>query len=76
MQLAKDHPRVCGEKPKNSGSGGPLPGSPPRVRGKADKISRTKLHTMDHPRVCGEKKDRGEACQRSAGSPPRVRGKD
>ena len=29
-----DHPRVCGEKSQKSRSFLPLPGSPPRVRGK------------------------------------------
>ncbi len=29
-----DHPRVCGEKPINSSGREPIPGSPPRMRGK------------------------------------------
>ena len=32
---ARDHPRVCGEKPTNSPGGEPELGSPPRMRGKA-----------------------------------------
>ena len=31
----RDHPRVCGEKSTTSEDAGSLPGSPPRVRGKA-----------------------------------------
>ena len=31
----KDHPRVCGEKPRRRSLGRTWPGSPPRVRGKA-----------------------------------------
>ena len=34
-QLARDHPRVCGEKPDFSGLLLSLQGSPPRMRGKA-----------------------------------------
>ena len=37
---AKDHPRVCGEKPRNVFSSFAMIGSPPRMRGKAN------------PRVC------------------------
>ena len=31
---SRDHPRVCGEKRKTGAVPAPLPGSPPRVRGK------------------------------------------
>ena len=34
-----DHPRVCGEKQHATSQGSPLPGSPPRVRGKATSLS-------------------------------------
>ena len=32
---SRDHPRVCGEKRKTGAVPAPLPGSPPRMRGKA-----------------------------------------
>ena len=35
----RDHPRVCGEKPRNGGYFKMDPGSPPRMRGKASQLS-------------------------------------
>ena len=35
LPRCRDHPRVCGEKNKFQTHGGPVEGSPPRVRGKA-----------------------------------------
>ena len=34
LPRCRDHPRVCGEKNKFQTHGGPVEGSPPRVRGK------------------------------------------
>ena len=39
--ICKDHPRVCGEKPKNFTLNALRIGSPPRVRGKARAIAAT-----------------------------------
>ena len=36
----KDHPRVCGEKDISVSSSGLLPGSPPRMRGKAKEVAK------------------------------------
>ena len=41
----QDHPRVCGEKRFHFAQGRSVPGSPPRMRGKA--ISRAKIHTQE-----------------------------
>ena len=35
LPRCRDHPRVCGEKNKFQTHGGPVEGSPPRMRGKA-----------------------------------------
>ena len=73
--ICGDHPRACGEKTKPVPAGGILMGSPPPVRGKVRKDSRSKAPCWDHPRVCGEK-DMVLAMVRFVwGSPPRVRGK-
>ena len=37
LTLHRDHPRVCGEKRPGGPVSGPVPGSPPRMRGKASR---------------------------------------
>ena len=70
-----DHPRVCGEKLRETGVEDALVGITPACAGKSP-ASGTRTRTgRDHPRVCGEK-----SCTRFSsfwmlGSPPRVRGK-
>ena len=71
-----DHPRVCGEKLGVVKLIPQLPGSPPRMRGKAGEYGSQTHRPQDHPRVCGEKPARSRARRRNWGSPPRMRGKD
>ena len=72
----RDHPRVCGEKDDPASPRLMLAGSPPRVRGKARRASKTRRVSGDHPRVCGEKSYPRRIARYNTGSPPRVRGKD
>ncbi len=51
---ARDHPRVCGEKNKFQTHGGPVEGSPPRVRGKALVRPCWKLSTGITPACAGK----------------------
>ena len=51
----RDHPRVCGEKLGVVKLIPQLPGSPPRMRGKAGEYGSQTHRPQDHPRVCGEK---------------------
>ena len=73
--MARDHPRVCGEKHSASPSIFAPQGSPPRVRGKVSSMLKIKSSRRDHPRVCGEKASTRSAEPVERGSPPRVRGK-
>ena len=52
-----------------------IPGSPPRMRGKARYIAASVALFWDHPRVCGEKKKMNMRKDKRMGSPPRMRGK-
>ena len=71
----EDHPRVCGEKDKQTPEVATFQGSPPRVRGKGSPICTLPRPRRDHPRVCGEKAVTCMTSLAEAGSPPRVRGK-
>ena len=73
--MREDHPRVCGEKQFPSPMKMPVPGSPPRMRGKATKYRRRPASSRDHPRVCGEKIECVAWRAQAEGSPPRMRGK-
>ena len=70
-----DHPRVCGEKSVQSSAVWCIPGSPPRMRGKARYIAASVALFWDHPRVCGEKASQTLLPTEAQGSPPRMRGK-
>ena len=73
--MARDHPRVCGEKKRMTGLARLEKGSPPRVRGKVPVTLDFNNRGRDHPRVCGEKQLLLLSVRRVKGSPPRVRGK-
>ena len=71
----QDHPRLCGEKVKNSGVEELEDRITPAYAGKSEKARNCDVFTGDHPRLCGEK----SAFQRfrflRRGSPPPMRGK-
>ena len=52
--LARDHPRVCGEKKGNSGRNQEDRGSPPRVRGKAATLPMTNTALGITPACAGK----------------------
>ena len=62
----KDHPRVCGEKSEGLNFSTPVSGSPPRVRGKANRENKFPMIVGITPacagkrpsRVCGEMRSR------------------
>ena len=54
LPRCRDHPRVCGEKNKFQTHGGPVEGSPPRVRGKALVRPCWKLSTGITPAYAGK----------------------
>ena len=55
LPRCRDHPRVCGEKNKFQTHGGPVEGSPPRVRGKALVRPCWKLSTGITPACAGKR---------------------
>ena len=55
LPRCRDHPRVCGEKNKFQTHGGPVEGSPPRVRGKALVRPCWKLSTGITPAYAGKR---------------------
>ena len=57
----RDHPRVCGEKKLTLNAGKLIPGSPPRMRGKADKDDVSGLDLGITPAYAGKR------CSGSAG---------
>ena len=75
VQMVKDHPRMCGEKPLGLAPAGWPSGSPPHVRGKVDSAVFHLGSLWDHPRMCGEKSCRTNRSSLEQGSPPHVRGK-
>ena len=71
----RDHPRVCGEKTAIHLSAASSSGSPPRVRGKADKTKLEKVWGGITPACAGKSDIRNSSLKKLLGSPPRVRGK-
>ena len=76
MDFCWDHPRVCGEKGLSIAGQMKNLGSPPRVRGKAERKCDGRMVSGITPACAGK----SNALLREAGwiwgSPPRVRGKD
>ena len=68
-----DHPRVCGEKRERPRSGAPLPGSPPRMRGKVVKEVTGQTATRITPAYAGKSSDLF-CCSGVVGDHPRVCG--
>ena len=73
LPRCRDHPRVCGEKNKFQTHGGPVEGSPPRVRGKALVRPCWKLSTGITP-ACAGKRPAPEKTLPGFGDHPRVCG--
>ena len=73
--LARDHPRVCGEKAIRNRSFGILLGSPPRMRGKAMEHKHHLAGSGITPAYAGKSPQTLEVLRRGGGSPPRMRGK-
>ena len=70
---SRDHPRVCGEKRKTGAVPAPLPGSPPRMRGKEPASCAQVLRQGITPACAGKRPSR--CLRRSAGwDHPRVCG--
>ena len=70
-----DHPRVCGEKCHDGVCRDHARGSPPRVRGKGNRLSNF-LDAGGITPACAGKRRLARCCTaRPQGSPPRVRGK-
>ena len=70
-----DHPRVCGEKPRQDSVGALEGRITPACAGKSLFLTRRGFSKWDHPRVCGEKYLRIAVFVLLMGSPPRMRGK-
>ena len=71
----QDHPRVCGEKVSVELSADTYEGSPPRMRGKADKRVLVFLHYGITPAYAGKSRLLHFFGWCDIGSPPRMRGK-
>ena len=74
--VARDHPRVCGEKRPCRARKMQGAGSPPRVRGKAPAGPARTACTGITPACAGKSVSRHSLSTSTSGSPPRVRGKD
>ena len=70
-----DHPRLCGEKAKETKEFSGELGSPPPMRGKVLRCEWACPRKRDHPRLCGEKRGTGRLKLNHEGSPPPMRGK-
>ena len=70
---SRDHPRVCGEKRKTGAVPAPLPGSPPRMRGKGKNTHRTGRTARITPAYAG-KRSQGVAALQLGWDHPRVCG--
>ncbi len=73
VDAARDHPRVCGEKDQERLIDAPVPGSPPRVRGKDTGQTRYPALTGITP-ACAGKRYRADEISRPYGDHPRVCG--
>ena len=71
----QDHPRLCGEKVKNSGVEELEDRITPAYAGKSEKARNCVVFTGDHPRLCGEKSAKAALTLSTRGSPPPMRGK-
>ena len=72
----EDHPRECGEKICETALSLFTPGSPPRVRGKANVTAITGDNKRITPASAGKSNSDIWLGQKKVGSPPRVRGKE
>ena len=70
-----DHPRVCGEKPRQDSVGALEGRITPACAGKRFDQRRQFVESEDHPRMCGEKGGVLRRAPQRPGSPPHVRGK-
>ena len=71
----RDHPRLCGEKPRSPAAKGTSRGSPPPMRGK---VNPTHVKLIDGgitPAYAGKSKHRYFPSLETIGSPPPMRGK-
>ena len=59
--LGRDHPRVCGEKMDDIGHIGIDPGSPPRMRGKAQKTEKSAGNGRITPAYAGKRLKRSRS---------------
>ena len=75
IDIFRDHPRLCGEKPESFFDFGSDRGSPPPMRGKVEVGKMYRVGGEDHPRLCGEKDVKKAAWYLNKGSPPPMRGK-
>ena len=73
--LRRDHPRVCGEKPRIFFMSIRSAGSPPRMRGKGQPLYIVVSESGITPACAGKSVFRRSFTSDSGGSPPRVRGK-
>ena len=71
----KDHPRLCGEKPKMRVLQMPVTGSPPPMRGKALVCISYTACSRITPAYAGKSTSRSSCFAAFAGSPPPMRGK-
>ena len=70
-----DHPRLCGEKPKDGTAKTAETGSPPPMRGKAQPAQRRRFAVGITPAYAGKRPDQGLSGVCRTGSPPPMRGK-
>ena len=73
VHRSRDHPRVCGEKRKTGAVPAPLPGSPPRMRGKGEEGLRRCLSERITPAYAG-KRVRHRRISKPTSDHPRVCG--
>ena len=71
----RDHPRVCGEKPRRPPAAAVGIGSPPRMRGKGTSAVVMRRQLGITPAYAGKSRTRRCWTKTTAGSPPRMRGK-
>ena len=73
--LAKEHPRVCGENRDTGRLASSGAGNIPAYAGKTSNIIGRRSGATEHPRVCGENGWGAFWCPRRRGTSPRMRGK-
>ena len=62
-ELARDHPRACGEKMTDGENRSALIGSPPRMRGEAPKGAPSRVHIRITPAHAGRSGQHCDSCQ-------------